>query len=345
MIKTKIAIIGIVIFYSLNLTSWAQTFSDVSKISPFYLAINYLSNKGIIDGYSDGTFKPYNPINRAELLKLLMSSADIKIIKPETHCFSDVPYTKWYSPYICSAKNAGMIDGYPDGSFKPAQNINKVEALKIIGEIYQWDLTEPTPQASFSDTKANQWYIKYLNFAQNHNLLPETGEFYKPETEIIRGNVSEILYRFLDDNIISQPAKITNPFTTDEILLEGITKAAIENEIKIVLQWQDPESDFSAHLLEPNGEEIYFMNKIDSSLKNYLETTNQSEIIHLNKLETGNYRFSVRNFSKEKNFIVGNATVAIYDNKGLVDFFYAPEIQTSTWEVFELNSDGEIRPI
>jgi len=70
-------------------------------------AINFLKENGIISGYSDGTFKPTNPLNRAELLKILVEgvgySPDENVYK---NCFSDVK-EDWYAKYVCYAKEQG----------------------------------------------------------------------------------------------------------------------------------------------------------------------------------------------------------------------------------------------
>jgi len=233
----------------------------------------------------------------------------------------------------------GTIRGYPDGSFKPAQNINKVEALKIISKIYEWTTNE-TAETLFDDTATNEWYIPYISYAKNHNLLPETGTTYKPESDMIRGNISEILYRYLINNdkptIITPKSVPTHPAST---------VASTSGEITIILKWTDPESDFDAYLIEPSGENIYFLHKISSNMKNYMETKEQTEIIHLLKLEKGNYHFYVVNFSKTKSFKDAGITVAVYDNKGLADFYYAPETTEETWEIFDLTYEGEIKPI
>lgn len=327
----------------------AKTFSDISQASPFFNAVNYLSSQNIINGYSDGTFKPYSSINRAELLKLLMSGTDTEITKPESNCFQDVPYTKWYSPYICTALQKEIIIGYADETFKPEQNINKVETLKIIGKIYNWNLEEKSGKL-FSDTIEDQWYTPYLTYAQNHNLLPETSTTYKPENDMIRGNIAEILYRYLiaSDGIFdptSTPEIIENTKEISETPTSTATMASTEGEITIILKWADKESDFDAHLIEPSGETLYFLHKRSSNMKNYMETKEQTEIIHLLKLEKGNYHFSVVNFSKTKSFKDAKVTIEVYDKNGLADIYYAPESMEETWEIFDLTNEGEIKPI
>ncbi len=175
----------------------AKSFSDIDQSSPYFVAISYLSQNEIINGYPDGSFGPFKDINRAELLKILMSGQEEQLSIPKTNCFPDVPYTEWYAKYVCSAKELGYVQGYPDGTFKPEQSVNKVEALKMLGEIHQWDLSEAENQTIFTDTPKYEWYAPYLQYAKMRNLLPDSGGKYYPSSNITRGSIAETLYRLL----------------------------------------------------------------------------------------------------------------------------------------------------
>jgi len=178
----------------------AKTFTDIDSSNPYYLATSYLSEKGIVNGYNDGSFKPFNEINRAELLKIIMEANNTEIINPTENCFPDVPHSQWYAPYICTAKENGFIKGYDDNTFKPENSINKVEALKMLGEIFQWDLDSTSETTLFSDTDSSEWYAPYLKYAKNKNYLPVAGNLYSPSSNITRGSISETLFRFLASN-------------------------------------------------------------------------------------------------------------------------------------------------
>jgi hypothetical protein len=113
----------------------AQGFFDVPKEHTYFDAIEYVKSNGIVQGYSDGTFKPDNTINRAEFLKILIEaqfkdSSDVESCTGQS--FHDVPTNEWYSKYACFAKSQGIIKGYSDGSFKPNQTISFAEAAKIV---------------------------------------------------------------------------------------------------------------------------------------------------------------------------------------------------------------------
>lgn len=176
-----------------------EIFKDVSTSTANSNAIWYLKTQQIISGYSDGTFRPENNLNRAELLKILIggtgntpSASDYK------NCFSDVK-TEWYAQYICYAKAQNWIQGYSDGRFKPEQNVSKAEAIKMLLEVMQIPLETPTA-APYQDVDTNQWFAPYINTAKNLYLLEEAGSSYWPGNDIRRGQISENMYRLLIQN-------------------------------------------------------------------------------------------------------------------------------------------------
>ena len=151
-------------------------------------AVDYLLNKKIVQGYDDGTFRPDNLINRAEFMKIVIGakySQDYINVSSGGNCFSDVR-TEWYSPYVCIAKNEGIISGYPDGTFHPGQNISFVESAKILAEAY-----------GLSVTKGENWYAGYVKALQENNYIPSTvGALDKT---ITRAEMAELIWRIKEE--------------------------------------------------------------------------------------------------------------------------------------------------
>ena len=90
-------------------------FTDVSTEND-EVAINYLFDANIVDGYVDMTYRPNNSINRAELLKILVESRVDNVPIGGRNCFNDVA-EDWYAKYVCYAKTEEWINGYGDGNF------------------------------------------------------------------------------------------------------------------------------------------------------------------------------------------------------------------------------------
>ena len=114
---------------------WSQTndYSDVAFNKWYNNAISTLTNMGIICGYPDGTFRPDAPITRAELTKIAASFfSDPRVAATYDGRFSDVQGAEWYISYLMTAIEEGLIEGYPDGSFRPNRPITRAETCTIV---------------------------------------------------------------------------------------------------------------------------------------------------------------------------------------------------------------------
>lgn len=183
-----------------SLTPEEWLFEDVSFTNEHYDAIENLVDIGIFEGYADNTFRPDTEINRAELLKILVEGRDIEIDESlNKNCFPDVR-EEWYSQYVCYAKYRGWIKGYSDGTFRPSDTVNKVEALKMLFNVYELELSEEATVANlkYSDLDENAWYAIYVWKASALGILEETvGGNFNPAEGRNRGDMAEELYRYL----------------------------------------------------------------------------------------------------------------------------------------------------
>jgi hypothetical protein len=165
-------------------------FIDIADY-PYFEAINYLAEKEVVQGFDDQTYRPEKPINRAEFVKILIEARfnDFESIKSNyiKSCFVDVPKWEWYVSHICYAQELEIINGYPDGKYRPAKWISLVEALKIIVEAYE------IPQGS---SGAN-WYDQYLEPMQTRSYIPSS--FTSLNQDVSRGEMAEIIWRVNED--------------------------------------------------------------------------------------------------------------------------------------------------
>ena len=178
----KIKLYALVIFLLIGIPiSVAFAFNDTSG-SRNESAINYLYEKGVVEGYDDGSYKPSNKINRAEFTKILIES---KYPGEATgsDCFLDVK-GDWYAKYVCYAKQLNIVDGYGDGTFGPGNYINLAEALKIVLETYDIEFTQYSEQWV--------WYVPYEKTAEDLALLNYV--YTDIDEEINRGEMAQLVY-------------------------------------------------------------------------------------------------------------------------------------------------------
>lgn len=128
----KILLAGLLMM-ALASTTFASSFSDVSSKTYYNASIEWMAENGVIKGYGDGTFGPDNCVNRAEFLKMVFKTleVDVSVFGISDKLFSDTPSDQWYTQYVIAGLASGMINGYPDGTFKPGQCVNRVEAIKM----------------------------------------------------------------------------------------------------------------------------------------------------------------------------------------------------------------------
>lgn len=182
----------------------AEIFLDVKPGYKYFVAISYLKNNGMIVGYEDNTFKPNQKVTRAEALKLLMEEqADKQQNNQQDDIskrpFTDTPLSEWYIPYLITAKEKDIINGYPDGTFKPDNTINLAETLKIYLKSIAEDegiVFEIAESNLFNDTPIDAWYTKYTAYAGEKGIINiYSNNTVNPEQELTRGYLAEIIYR------------------------------------------------------------------------------------------------------------------------------------------------------
>jgi len=95
-------------------------------------AVSALNSLGILNGYPDGTFKPENSVTRAEFATIATKLAKLKLSGNESSAFSDVTEEHWAKSYINACSKNNFVSGYPDGTFKPGNNVKYSEAMTIL---------------------------------------------------------------------------------------------------------------------------------------------------------------------------------------------------------------------
>ena len=209
-------LLALIIISNLSIPTSFAAFTDLSDTNLNFEAISYLEEQGILNGYPDGSFKPDQEVNRAEFLKIILEGSNIYLDVYFPTPFKDVDHTAWYAPYIKKAYEEGWINGYADGTFKPDQTINKVEALKILGQVQKWELPTQLSQP-YSDTPQTEWYTPYVIYAKERNFLEEAGWNFFPSAMMTRAKISEIIYRTL---IYEEPENTTNEEPSNTVATE-----------------------------------------------------------------------------------------------------------------------------
>ncbi len=183
------------------LSTGGLSFSDVPQGYWAYDAIMALAQKGVINGYPDGTFRPDKGVTRAEFAKMLAVYMNLPLqcdpSLPEIK--KDVKEKDWFCPYVSAVVKAGYMKGYGGGRFGPNDPVKKEEILTTLVRIKGYKLLKPdTP--TFPDVPKTHWAYPYIETAVAHGLVKKIdpnitdGNFHlgKPAT---RAQTAVFLYR------------------------------------------------------------------------------------------------------------------------------------------------------
>ena len=147
----------------------SNSYSDVAYGKWYNNPISTMSALGIITGYPDCTFKPNKPITRAEFAAIAARFDETQSGKSAT--FSDV-IGHWAAKEIGIAYYNDWIKGYPDGTFKPDQNITRAEAMTLINRVLERKPESPadllTNMNKWTDNMdTSKWYYLDVQEATN----------------------------------------------------------------------------------------------------------------------------------------------------------------------------------
>ena len=169
-----------------NMTK-SNSYNDVKDGDWFCCAVSTLSKMGIIKGYEDGSFKPNDPISRAEFAAIAARFDPNGDKTPAS--FADVT-SHWAKDEISIAANHGWIKGYEDGSFKPDQKITRAETMTLVNRVL--NRLPETKDDLHKDMKTwvdnmdeTAWYYLAVQEATNsHYFKNKTGTKFEQWTDL-----------------------------------------------------------------------------------------------------------------------------------------------------------------
>lgn len=170
---------------ALDYTDISSRYADEPFLRPEAAAISLLTRLGAVGGNPDGTFAAERTLNRAEFLKIAMlAGGDVEITSNDAeNCFPDVRESDWFSPYVCTAKALDIVRGNPDGKFHPERPVNYAEAIKILAEVFLYDVRVTEP-----------WYKGYVEAAQEQSVLLPINLAY--DSPLTRGQMARLAAAF-----------------------------------------------------------------------------------------------------------------------------------------------------
>ncbi|HHY73675.1 MAG TPA: S-layer homology domain-containing protein [Bacillus bacterium] len=215
----------------------AVSFKDVSKNAFYYEAINEMALRGVIGGYADGSFKPNQPVTRAEAAKII--AYDLGLDSKNTNSYSrfrDVSSGDWFYQPVTTLAQAGGIGGYEDGTFRPNRTITRAEMASMLVRAYELK-SATSVYLPFRDIPVNSWYAPAVRILYANKVTSgKSALSFAPNDAVTRGEMATFVYRAGKASQTEPPQKeppvdkiswddhgVIEKITSNSVKISGIT--------------------------------------------------------------------------------------------------------------------------
>jgi competence protein ComEC len=182
----------------------ASTFSDVGQTYRFANEIVFLTEKGIITGFPDDSFRPSNTVTRAQAAIMIGRAVGLNGDQRDTD-FHDVDSSVIASGYIDSAVSKGIITGFNDNTYRPNEPVTRGQMAIFLSRAF--NLSEEA-NVSFSDVSASMSaYIHIKRILAEGITFGYPNGTFKPNNPLSRGDFSAFMARAIDDQFKGEPSK------------------------------------------------------------------------------------------------------------------------------------------
>ncbi len=153
-----------------------------------------MAQKGIVNGFETGEFKPENPVTRAEFTK--MAVCTFGLLKDAPNVFGDVAEGMWYEEYISAAADRGIVSGN-GGNFYPENKITREDAAVILYNTITKLGSFGDSTADFEDMHQVADYARTAVsvLAGNHIVSGTTQSTFSPKKDTTRAEAATLIYR------------------------------------------------------------------------------------------------------------------------------------------------------
>lgn len=200
-----------------------SVFSDVSADDPNYIYIDYLNQRNIMKGFPDGSYHPEEELTRAQAAVIVVRAAGLNIGTVEGNSYKDVPTNHWASAYIAVAVKAGYLHGFPDGTFRPDDQLTRAQGISIIMRLSS--LKERAALPTLIDMKSNHWAAADMATALEMDMIEPSkdGTRVYPEAAMTRS----VFARALSILLTKDPTLLGNTTTTNIISSSIISPTSV----------------------------------------------------------------------------------------------------------------------
>ena len=179
----------------------AEALSDITSDHWAKKEINYLTDKGIIGGYPDGSFKPNHPVTRLQAVQMILKSKDIPLTDLQAPELIDVTPSSYGYRAIAKAVELGIIHGKTNEAgeryFDASGNLTRAQMAKVLSLAYDLD---GESSAAFPDVPSSHWAHEHVQHLIGNGITEGSNGHYNPNATMTRGQFSVMMARILHDD-------------------------------------------------------------------------------------------------------------------------------------------------
>ncbi|MGD6842200.1 S-layer homology domain-containing protein [Bacillus infantis] len=205
----------------------SASFPDVPTGHWAYNEITALADKGIINGYSDGSFKPSQLLNRGQAAVLFTNALGLEV--PENlNVFKDLKSTSYFAQYAAAVEANGVFGGYANGNFGAGDNLTREQMASVL--VRAFDLKDTGEAVNVADlSKAHASHQANVKILVQNGVSVVSDNNFRPKETVSRAQFATFLYRAMvltgkiNENADVVSVKAINA-TTVEVKMAGEVK-------------------------------------------------------------------------------------------------------------------------
>ena len=205
-----------------TISAGAKEFKDDSKVK-YDEAVAVISEIGVVDGYADGNFNPQNVLTRGAAAKIIcnmvLGPTTASALKADAAPFKDVPANHEFAGYIAYCAQQGIINGYSDGTFRPAGTLNGYAFMKMLLGALGYD-------GKIEGFTGPNWTIAVAKLAKGADLDKGNSDF-AGSADVTREEAALYAFNTLKADMVEYDSKTTVSVGGTEVVIAG-SKAQVQ---------------------------------------------------------------------------------------------------------------------
>lgn len=229
-VATVLAASGVVV--AIPQPANAYMFSDLNPSADYYQPIVELYNRNIIGAERNSEFRPNASITRGEAAKMLALAIGLDTRNVENPEFSDVSTSNEFYVYVAALANAGIINGFQDGAFKPKELITRGQMAKILTLGFKFGVSSKLKNEfkDVSDKNSNAYYIQTL--LDLKVTKGRTAVTFEPASLVTRGQMATFIWRAMNADA-GKPVYTVGDVTSSKVYINGVAYA-VSSELRSI---------------------------------------------------------------------------------------------------------------